>query len=135
VGGGGASTAGWNWPGSIVELCIFDISRLTRPALQKAHAAGLFSRSVTLPEHIDEIVATCQHRTEATRYSRRVTMEEVERNDFNLNISRCVTTKGDEEEIELQAVHADLQAIEQQIAEAKARHNGFLAELGLPLLP
>ena len=35
----------------------------------------------------------------------------------------------------LAAVHADLVATEKKIADAKARHNQYLAELGLPLLP
>jgi type I restriction enzyme M protein len=33
------------------------------------------------------------------------------------------------------AVHAELVQIEQDLAEAKARHNAFLAELGLEVLP
>lgn len=87
-----------------------------------------------LPEHIDQIIDTYQYRKEAPRYSRRVSMEEIEKNDFNLNISRYVSTAEPEEEIDLAAVHAELLAAEQKIAEAKARHNQFLTELGLPLL-
>src|SRR5690606_1409850 len=88
-----------------------------------------------LPEHIDQIIDTYQYRKEAPRYSRRVSMEEIEKNDFNLNISRYVSTAQAEEEIDLAAVHADLVAAENKIADAKARHNQYLAELGLPLLP
>ena len=40
-----------------------------------------------------------------------------------------------EQEIDLAVVHADLVKIEAELAEAKARHNGFLAELGLAPLP
>ena len=58
-----------------------------------------------------------------------------ERNDFNLNISRCVSTAQAEEKIDLQAVHAEPEAVERTIGEAKQRHNNFLAELGLPPLP
>ena len=39
-------------------------------------------------------------------------MEEIEKNDFNLNISRYVSTAQAEEEIDLAAVHADLVAAE-----------------------
>jgi len=46
-----------------------------------------------------------------------------------------VSTAQTEEEIDLAAVHADLVATEKKIADAKARHNQYLAELGLPLLP
>lgn len=50
-------------------------------------------QNVLLPEHIDKIVETYQHRkVEDKKYSRRVSMEEIEKNDFNLNISRYVNT-------------------------------------------
>ena len=85
--------------------------------------------------HIEKIIETYQFRKEELRYSRRVSMDEIEKNDFNLNISRYVSTAEAEEEIDLAAVHADLQAAEKKIADAKERHNQYLAELGLPLLP
>ncbi|MCZ5658546.1 N-6 DNA methylase [Escherichia coli] len=47
-------------------------------------------------------------RKEEPRYARRVSMEEIEKNDFNLNISRYVSTAEPEEEINLTAVHAEL---------------------------
>lgn len=62
-------------------------------------------------------------------------MAEIEQNDFNLNISRYVSTAQAEEEIDLQVVHAELEAVERTIVEAKQRHNNFLVELGLPPLP
>ena len=86
-------------------------------------------------EHLDKIVDTYQHRKEADRYSRRVSMEEIGKNDFNLNISRYISTAVAEDEIDLSAAHAQLVDIEQKIAEARDKHNAFLKELGLPLLP
>ena len=62
-------------------------------------------------------------------------MQEIIDNDYNLNISRYVSTAQAEEEIDLSAVHAELVAIEKDITEAKQRHNAFLAELGLAPLP
>ncbi len=89
-----------------------------------------------LPEHIDKIIDTYQNRKEESRYSRRVSLEIIEKkNDFNLNISRYVSTAKAEEQINLAAVHAELMATEEKIDEAKQRHNQFLDELGLPLLP
>ena len=88
-----------------------------------------------LPEHIKRIVDTYQHRTEENRYSMRVSMERIEKEGFNLNISRYISTAQAEEEIDLKLVHRQLVAIEKEIAKAKDKHNGFLKELGLPLLP
>ena len=87
-----------------------------------------------LPEHIDKIVDTYQYRTEQERYSRRVSMAEIEENGFNLNISRYVNTAVAEAQIDLSAVHKQLNAIESEILSAKDKHNGFLRELGLPIL-
>ena len=85
-----------------------------------------------LPEHIDKIVDTYQYRREEERYSRRVSMEEIEKNDFNLNISRYVSTAEPEPEIDLAAVHTQLADIEEHIAESAKTHNQYLKELGLP---
>jgi type I restriction enzyme M protein len=72
-----------------------------------------------LPEHIEKIIDTYRFRKEELRYSRRVGMDEIEKNDFNLNISRYVSTVQAEEEIDLAAVHTDLLVVEKQIGEAK----------------
>jgi type I restriction enzyme M protein len=88
-----------------------------------------------LPEHIDKIVDTYQYRKEEERYSRRVAMAEIEQNDFNLNISRYISTAKAEEQIDLQAVNAELVSLEKNIGISTDRHNEFLRELGLPLLP
>ena len=86
-------------------------------------------------EHIAKIIATYQHRTEEARYSRRVEMAEIEKNDFNLNISRYISTAVGEEAINLEAIHEDLVEIESAINTAKAKHNQFLKELDLAPLP
>ncbi|CVB31449.1 Probable type I restriction enzyme BthVORF4518P M protein [Serratia marcescens] len=85
--------------------------------------------------HIEKIINTYQFRKEEPRYARRVSMEEIEKNDFNLNISRYVSTAEDAEEIKLDSVHAELVSLDSQIKSATQKHNEFLKELGLPLLP
>jgi type I restriction enzyme M protein len=86
-------------------------------------------------EHIDKIIATYQYRNEEPRYSRRVAMAEVTKKDFNLNISRYISTATAEEEIDLQAVNSELRDINKAIFAARHKHNNFLKELGLPPLP
>lgn len=85
-----------------------------------------------LPENIDKIVKTYRNRTEETRYSRRVTMDEIVKNDFNLNISRYVSTSLDEEIIDLIEVNKKLVDLDKDITKARETHNKFLKELGLP---
>jgi type I restriction enzyme M protein len=88
-----------------------------------------------LETHINKIVDTYQHRKEEDRYSRRVAMEEIAANGYNLNISRYISTAVAEEEIDLLAVNEELAALEQKIKDGTKKHNKFLRELGLPLLP
>ncbi|HTQ63440.1 MAG TPA: type I restriction-modification system subunit M, partial [Puia sp.] len=84
------------------------------------------------PNDIRKIVEAYQFRKEEDRYSRRVSMEEIERNDFNLNISRYVSTAISEEIIDLNEVHNRLVDIEKKATDAANKHNEFLNELGLP---
>ena len=59
-------------------------------------------------------------------------MEEIEKQGFNLNISRYVNTSVEEEKIDLREVNIKLNDINKKIKEATDKHNEFLKELGLP---
>ncbi|MNF06572.1 hypothetical protein D3C80_2065480 [compost metagenome] len=61
-------------------------------------------------------------------------MEEIEKNGYNLNISRYISTASAETEIDLQVVNDELATLEETIQAARDKHNVFLKELGLPLL-
>ncbi len=86
-------------------------------------------------EHIDKIIDTYQYRKEEERYSRCVSMEEIEKNEYNLNISRYVSTAEPETIIDIGQVNKELAEIEKTITKAKNTHNKFLKELGLAELP
>jgi len=88
-------------------------------------------QNTLLPEHIEKIVNTYKNRAEESRYSRKVKMEEIEKNDFNLNISRYVSTSLDEELIDLKALNQKLVELNKEIEKAKETHNKFLKELRL----
>ena len=83
---------------------------------------------------IDKIIDTYKQRKEEERYSRPVSMDEIERNGYNLNISRYVSIAKEDVKIDLLQVNKKLIELEGKIADASERHNKFLAELGLPLL-
>ena len=59
-------------------------------------------------------------------------MDEIVKNEFNLNISRYVSTSLDEEIIDLYEVNEKLVNLEKDISKARETHNQFLKELGLP---
>jgi len=84
------------------------------------------------PNDIQDIVDTYKNRPEKIeRYARRVPMNDIEKNGYNLNISRYVSTSIAEEQIDLKEVSKNLDDIEKRIKDATDRHNSFLKELGL----
>ncbi len=85
-------------------------------------------------EHIDKIVETYQYRKDEERYSRAVSLEEIEKNDFNLNISRYVSTAEPEEVIDLDEVNNALKKAQGDIEKFIDEHNAYLKELGVDLL-
>jgi len=84
------------------------------------------------PNDIQKIIDTYQFRREEPRYSRRISMEEIEKNGYNLNITRYVSTTVAKDPVNLNIVHNELGSIEKRLIEAVDNHNAFLTELGLP---
>lgn len=82
-------------------------------------------------QHIQAIIETYQFRQERERYSRRVSMEEIEKNGYNLNISRYINTSEDEIQIDLKNVNLKLSSINESIKINTEKHNEFLRELGI----
>lgn len=92
-------------------------------------------RQNTLGESdITKIVDTYKFREEIERYSRKVSMEEIENNSYNLNISRYVSTAEDEIQIDLKEVNQRLTSINERIENKTKEHNAFLRELRLNLI-
>ena len=86
-------------------------------------------------EHIAKIIHTYQFREVEERYSKRISMEKIAEEGYNLNISRYISTAQDEVEISLEATHNKLVEIESAIKKATMKHNEFLKELRKPPLP
>lgn len=84
------------------------------------------------PNDIRKIVETYQLRPEhVEKYARRVSMDEIEKNGYNLNISRYVSTSEDEVQIDLKDVNNKLTSINESIKTNTDKHNEYLKELGL----
>ena len=82
---------------------------------------------------IKRIVNTYMHRLEKPieRYARRVSMDEIKKNGYNLNISRYISTAEDEEPVDLDEVNKSLTSINERIEKKTNEHNEYLKELGL----
>jgi len=88
-----------------------------------------------LDEHIEKIIETYKFRREEERFSRRVSLKEIEeKHEYNLNISRYISTTEKESEIDLNEVHEEYLKVEENIKKYQNEHNLFLKELGLSLL-
>ena len=124
-----------------IPVCILVLKRCKKPddvlfinATSREHFEKGKRQNSLLDQNIEKIIDTYQFRKEEDRYSRRVGLAEIEKNDFNLNISRYVSTAEAEKQIDLGLMHTKIETMEKTIREAKTKHNAFLEELGLPPL-
>ncbi|MDY3562676.1 SAM-dependent methyltransferase [Gemmata sp. JC673] len=124
-----------------IPVCVLVLKKCKKPEdVLFINAAEHFAKGKRQnrlePEHIARIIGTYQNRPEKVeRYARRVGMKEIEANEYNLNISRYVSTAEQEGDVKLEEVHAELVAIENALRAATETHNRFLKELGLSPLP
>lgn len=82
-------------------------------------------------EDVEKIIEAYKSRATISRYAREVSLSEIKENGYNLNITRYVNLSKDEEAVDLAAVQAKLEDIENEITTARDEHNKFLRELGL----
>jgi type I restriction enzyme M protein len=80
---------------------------------------------------IDRIVTAFRTRVDEERFSHLARLDEIEENDFNLNIPRYVDTFEAEPDIDLAAVTASIKSVEAEMADIDASIRGFCKELGM----
>ena len=83
------------------------------------------------PNDIDKIIETYQFRKEEERYSRRVPLEEIEENGYNLNISRYVSTFVEEEPVDIHEVMKEIKELEAEREKLDKEIAVYLKELGI----
>ena len=82
-------------------------------------------------EDVEKIVETYKNRETLDKYSYAASLEEIEDNDYNLNIPRYVDTFEEEEPIDLEQVQKDLNQIDDEITDVEQEIEGYLKELGV----
>jgi type I restriction enzyme M protein len=82
------------------------------------------------PEDIQKIVATYRQRVPVDKYAYLASLEDIQENDFNLNIPRYVNTFEEEAEIDLLAVRKEREQLKAQLADLEIEMNHYLKELG-----
>ncbi|MBX3630759.1 MAG: type I restriction-modification system subunit M [Nitrosomonas sp.] len=88
------------------------------------------NQNLLTPENIDKIVATYRARESVDKYAYLANLEEIQENDYNLNIPRYVDTFEEEEEIDLMAVRKERAELKMQLATLETEMDGYLKELG-----
>ena len=79
----------------------------------------------------DSIIATYRPRHTLEKYAYLAPFEEVEQNDFNLNIPRYVATFESEPDVDLMAVNNEIVELDLQLAAVSTEIARYLKELGL----
>ena len=83
------------------------------------------------PEDIEKIVNTYANREEIEKYSHKATIDEINENDFNLNIPRYVDTFEEEEPIDLDEVCDELEKIAKEMEDVDKEIKRYCDELGI----
>ena len=81
-------------------------------------------------EDVRKIADTLHAFKDVEKYARVVPLGEIEKNDFNLNISRYVETADAAVKVDVASAIAKLRDLEGKRAEAEVRMNAYLKELG-----
>jgi type I restriction enzyme M protein len=70
-------------------------------------------------EQVEKIMRVYSEGKEVEKYAHVASFTEIQENDFNLNIPRYVDTFEEEEEIDIDAVQAEIDKLEQELAEVR----------------
>jgi type I restriction enzyme M protein len=81
-------------------------------------------------EDVKKVAATFHAFKNADKYARVVGLEEIESNDFSLNLSRYLETADAAEKVDVAGAVAKLRELEQKRTEVESRMNAYLKELG-----
>lgn len=81
-------------------------------------------------EDVAKIAAAFHRFNDVDKYARVVGLNEIEKNDFNLNISRYVETADAAVKVDVATAIARLRELEKKRSEAEGRMNAYLTELG-----
>ena len=96
-------------------------------------AFGLYTKekkqNVMLDEHIDKVLELYKDRKTVDKVSYLASFEDIEKNDFNLNIPRYVDTSEEEEKIDIRELSNRIRETNQAIKEGNQAFLGMLKEL------
>lgn len=89
------------------------------------------TQNILRDEHINKIIDTYRNRTEIAKYSKKATLKEIEKNDYNLNIPRFVDTFEAEVSIDISAIAKELRELELSMRDIDKEIAAFCKELNI----
>lgn len=89
------------------------------------------TQNILRDEHIDKIVNAYRQRTELEKYSKKVSLNDVVKNDYNLNIPRYVDTFEAEEVIDIEQIANEIKALDDSMRATDEQIACFCKELGI----
>lgn len=89
------------------------------------------AQNILTDENIEKIYSTYKKRKDVEKFARKVSIKEIEENDFNLNITRYVDTFVEEEPIDIKANLKELEALEPELQKLEKQMVEYLKELGI----
>jgi len=95
------------------------------------HYEKVKTQNVLRTKDIDLIIETYRSRTETAKFSKKASLKEIAKNDYNLNIPRYVDTFEAEENIDIDAIANELKALENDIQGTDATIAQFCKELNI----
>lgn len=89
------------------------------------------NRNFLRKEDVEKIYDTYKNYETIDKYSYVASQEEIEENDFNLNIPRYVDTFEEEDPVDMEEVAKNIRDIQTEIKEVEGKMEKYLKELGL----
>lgn len=86
------------------------------------------------PENIDHILKSYEDFQDEEKFAKVANLEEIKKNDYNLNITRYVDTSVEEEAIDIEEVIGRISKREKELSDSKEKINSFLEQLGFERL-
>ena len=89
------------------------------------------NQNALLDTHMGRVLDTFRARKPVDKYAHLASLQEIADNDFNLNIPRDVDTFEEEAEIDVAAVEREIETLEAELVQVRARMKAYLKELGV----
>ncbi len=89
------------------------------------------AQNILTDENIEKIYTAYKTRKDVAKFARKVSLKEIEENDFNLNITRYVDTFIEEAPVDIKANLKELAELEPQLEKLEKQMVVYLKELGI----